>query len=65
MKAKFIGQNGSMGFEKGEIYTIETEIGEIEGFRNKKIALWVHTSNGLKCPYDNLERMLENWELLT
>ena len=63
MKAKFIGEDGSMGFLKGGVYEIETFI---ESQRLRKDGwLWVKVKNSpLRCPYSRLETFLENWEVL-
>lgn len=58
MKARYIGKDGSRGFENGRIYHIKTDI--------QRNWLWVYDNESKKryCPYTNLEKMLENWELL-
>lgn len=63
MRARFIGRDGSMGFEHGKVYNIETYIGS-RLFRRGGF-LWLRDkSSGLKCPYSNMESLLNNWELL-
>lgn len=52
----FTGKDGSMGFRHGKEYKFNTFI------RDNK--LYIKTTEGLWCPYCNLEAMLENWRLL-
>lgn len=63
MKAKFIGTDGSMGFNKGAVYEIETYVSS-QWLRSDGY-LWVKDKKShLKCPYSRLETMLLNWEIL-
>ena len=55
MKFRFIGKDGSMGLKKGSIHTIKTSI--------KQNLLWV-TWEDNSCPYTNLEKFFENWEMV-
>ena len=55
MKFRFIGKDGSMGLKKGSIHTIKTSI--------KQNLLWV-TWEDNSCPYSNLEKFFENWEMV-
>lgn len=52
-KAKFIGQNGSMGFVNGKNYYLDIWIDDsIIWIRNKKTI----------CPYETMIGMLKNWD---
>ena len=63
-KAMFIGKDGSMGFKHGAIYIIETHL-KSTSFFSKKAWIWVRDiQSGNQCPYESLESMLVNWELL-
>lgn len=53
LTGKFIGQNGSMGFKYGTTYKFQTYC--------EDKCICIKTSNGLWCPYENLEKLLENW----
>lgn len=58
MRAKYIGKDGSLRFEKDKIYSINTFI--------QDNYLFVRAKDGvryLRCPYKNLETMLLYWEL--
>lgn len=55
MKFKFIGTDGSMGLKKNSVHIIETSI--------EHNLLWV-TSEDNSCPYSNLEKFFENWEMV-
>lgn len=62
--ARFIGRN-SCGFVNGRVYQLKSSV-EIE---NKvfmpKAYLWIEDCFGFgKCPYDSLEKILENWEVI-
>ena len=62
MKAKFIGEDGSLGFVNGATYNIFTYV-ESEIFSTKGL-IFVHVLNStLKCGYSNIEMFLENWEV--
>ena len=55
-RAIFIGTDGSMGFKRGEIYTIELSYDD-----NRD---WLIVRSGrLWCPYSNLTSLLKNWEI--
>lgn len=63
MKARFIGKDGSMGFEHGKVYKIYTWV-ESKLF-SRSGWLWVKDmDSNLYCPYSRLETFLNNWELL-
>ena len=53
---RFIGKNGSMGFKYGEEYKFFTYYDA--GY------LYLKTTNGLWCPYSNMEKLLENWRII-
>lgn len=68
MKAKFIGEDKSMGFRHGEIYDIKTKLQYDLWSTNSSI--WVHGTTkknpqGYKCPYSSLENLVENWEIIS
>lgn len=52
----FSGKNGSMGFKYGEEYKFFTYYDA--GYLHLK------TTNGLWCPYSNIEKLLENWRII-
>lgn len=55
-RAIFIGADGSMGFRRGEAYTIELSYDD-----NRD---WLIVRSGrLWCPYSNLTSLLKNWEI--
>ena len=55
-RAIFIGADGSMGFKRGETYTIELS------YDNNRDWLIVR-SGRLWCPYSNLTSLLKNWQI--
>lgn len=56
MKGIFIGKDGSMGFEHGKEYQFYTWC--------ERNYLFLKTSDGLWCPYSNMEKLLDNWRIL-
>lgn len=66
MKAKFIGENGSMGFKKGKIYDLNCDIKPGTWHNNKRRAFIYLYSKCDKswCPYESLEAVLANWEII-
>lgn len=58
MRAKYIGKDGSLRFEKDKIYNINTFIQDNYLFVRAK-----DDARYLRCPYKNLETMLLYWEL--
>ena len=55
-RAIFIGADGSRGFKRGEVYTIELSYDD-----NRD---WLIVRSGrLWCPYSNLTSLLKNWEI--
>ena len=61
---KFIGQDGSMGFETGKIYLLTLS----DYYHKGKIKLSIISSLpivlavGGYCPYDSCEKFFDNWE---
>lgn len=63
MNAKYIGEDGSMGFVKGGVYKIETKVKS--QWLRKDGWIWVYVKNShLSCPYSRVETFLENWKIL-
>lgn len=56
VKGIFVGKDGSMGFKRGKEYQFTTCI--------RHNMLCVVTSDGLWCPYSNMEKLLENWRII-
>lgn len=55
-RAIFVGADGSMGFRRGESYTIELSYDD-----NRD---WLIVRSGrLWCPYSNLTSLLKNWQV--
>lgn len=62
--AKFIGEDGSMGFRNGSIYSLRTEIKK-DSFLGRKAWLCIEdVRHGFVCPYSSLEAFLENWKIV-
>lgn len=57
MIARFIGQNGSMGFKTGKKYVISLD----QGGKNNWI--WVKEMFGRACPYESIEAVARNWDI--
>lgn len=57
MIARFIGQNGSMGFRTGKKYVITLDQGGSYNW------IWVKEMFGRNCPYESMEALEQNWEL--
>lgn len=59
MYLKFIGLNGSLCLVKDKIYFVTSEINE------HYIILRIHGVHGktVMCPYEALEKVLENWQV--
>lgn len=55
MYYRFIGKDGSMGFINGNIYDLEV-------FK-KGNEILIYAKSGVKCPYQNINKFKENWEL--
>ena len=56
VKGIFVGKDGSMGFKRGKEYQFTTCI--------RHNMLCIVTSDGLWCPYSNMEKLLENWRII-
>lgn len=56
MRGIFIGKDGSMGFKYGKEYEFHTYC--------QRGYLHLKTTNGLWCPYSNMEKLLENWRIV-
>lgn len=56
VKGIFVGKDSSMGFKQGKEYQFTTCI--------RHNMLCVVTSDGLWCPYSNMEKLLENWRII-
>lgn len=56
MIAKFIGEDGSMGFKNGKKYDIQSKCW------NNTIVVKT-TNDRLSCPYGSIESFLKNWEI--
>ena len=55
--AQFIGADGSCGFRHGRAYELESSI--IGKY------IWLASSDGKRCPYASLEKILENWKIIS
>ena len=55
--AKFIGENGSMGYTHGKLYRIRISFGER--------FLTVFCNRHEPCPYDTQTAFFTNWEIYT
>lgn len=65
-RARFIGEDGSMGYSKNSDYNLEirqswlgtrVSVAPVHGYEYKTI-------EDMRCPYDTLELMLDNWQVL-
>ena len=63
MKAKFIGEDRSLGFVNGATYNIETCV-ESNWFSMGGLIIVYVVGSRLNCPYSNIEKFLENWEVM-
>lgn len=61
MIAKFIGEDKSMGFRNGKEYQIETYVA---GSRKVSFIFVRVVGTKVSCPYRNMEKILENWEIM-
>lgn len=57
IKAKFIGDNHSMGFEYGRVYHLKSEV-------NNGCIVIKDINGKLWCPYSSMESFLANWAVL-
>lgn len=69
MKGKFKGRS-SMGFQNGVIYNIRSDIQKIRKgvtpFYEDMMCICIYDMNSNAwCPYNNLEAVLKNWELIS
>lgn len=63
IRARFVGQDNSMGFKHGDIYCIKTRVAS--RFLSTEGVLVVYDCHSdLYCPYSRLETFLDNWILL-
>ena len=58
MIAKFIGQDGSLGFRTGRKYIIN-----IERDNNNNNWIWVKELFGRSCPYQSMDTLKKNWDI--
>ena len=56
VKGIFVGKDGSKGFRRDKEYRFTTCI--------RHNMLCVVASDGLWCPYSNMEKLLENWRIV-
>lgn len=61
MRFKFIGSNGSCGFETGKIYELNTRF---RYNRKRWLFVWDCENSRRCCAYDTLEGFLDNWEVI-
>ena len=61
---RFKGTNGSCGFVKEKSYLLEIEDIESEISRGNVEYTVVIKSRGLSCIYSNMDKFLENWEVI-
>ena len=62
MKARFIGQDGSMGLKNGTVYNLQAKTPNI---MPKQAPIEIIINNDFYdviCPYGSLEKLFENWE---
>lgn len=65
MEAKYVGENGSMGFRTGVTYNISTENKIIKRNRVPVSCICVFdVKSGKWCPYESLEAVMRNWEIV-
>lgn len=67
MICRFKGKNGSMQILNGEIYTIETEVNRFHGYILATVSGEKFSNDhmdAVKVGYGNIEKFLENWEVL-
>lgn len=53
-KLKFVGKNGSFGYQKNRLYTIRV-------WHNDTTIMVEKITGGEACPYNNIEAFLANW----
>lgn len=60
MKARFIGEDGSMGLKHGNVYEIV-----LFDCGGQPVVSWKYTKMskfGMSCPYGDFKKLAENWE---
>lgn len=58
MKARFIGEDGSMGLKHGNVYEIV-----LFDYNGQPVVSWKYTKNYKEsCPYSDFKKLAENWE---
>jgi hypothetical protein len=57
VKAKFKGQDGSLGYKHGEVYNLHMAIAL------NKLIITLPTGSNL-CPYGSMKAFLQNWDVL-
>lgn len=55
INAKFIGENGSLGYIHGKVYNLAIDKNTI--YLNGK-------NNNHECPYQTIESFLKNWDVI-
>lgn len=63
IRARFIGRN-SLGYKRGEIYTLKVNDRIIMGFENAEVVIERENGYGI-CPYQTMEAFNKNWEWLS
>lgn len=66
MQARFIGQDGSLGYRTGHEYALVVqEYGILDRFFFG-VSLKIHRlyDNGGHCPYKSMKTFLQNWEVI-
>lgn len=63
MRGIFIGKD-SMGFKHGSVYDIRSNIKSLRTRGKDFLCICIYDLNSKAwCPYQSLEKVLENWEL--
>lgn len=57
VRAIFMGENGSLGYQKGRAYTLN--VSQPEGSRSVFIACAENREG--ECPYDSIYHFFDNW----
>lgn len=71
IQAKFIGENGSLGYETGKVYDLFVVNNEPNKFLSvmshgiidgREFDFYIYRKPGVGyCPYTNIETFLQNW----